>query len=54
MYLEVVMTAKVYTLNPDSLHWYVSETFDAVDDTLFQQLQAYAEYHQGQVRIEYS
>ncbi len=48
------MKAKVYILNPSSLHWYVSEKFDDVDNELFQQLEAYAEYYQGQVRVEYN
>ena len=48
------MKAKVYILNPSSLQWYLSESFDDVDNKLFQKLQTYAEYYQGQVRIEYS
>lgn len=46
------MTAKVYILSP-SLHWYLSEAFNDVDNKLFQKLQAYAEEYQGQVRVEY-
>jgi len=48
------MKAKVYILHPSSLHWYLSESFDEVDNQLFQELQAYAEYYQGQARVEYS
>jgi len=47
------MKATIYTLNPSSLHWYKSESYEDVDNELYQQLQAYAEYHQGQVRVEY-
>ena len=48
------MKAKVYILNPSSLHWYISEIFDNVDEELYKKLQAYAEYYQGQVSVEYN
>lgn len=47
------MKAKVYTLNLMSLHWYLSEVYDNVDNALYEKLQAYAEEFPGQVRIEY-
>lgn len=48
------MKAKVYILKPSSLHWYLSESFDNVNNELRQRLEAYQEYNQGQVRVEYS
>ena len=47
------MKAIVYVLNLSSLHWYVSQTFEDVDDALLKQLEAYQEEYQGQVRVEY-
>ena len=47
------MNAIVYVLNLSSLHWYVSQTFEDVDDALLKQLEAYQEEYQGQVRVEY-
>lgn len=47
------MKATIYELSPN-LYWYKVKVYEAVSDELFKDLQAYADYYQGQVRIEYS
>ena len=46
------MTATIYELSPE-LHWYIVKIYKDVDNELLKDLQAYQEYYQGQVRIEY-
>ena len=48
------MTVKIYILNPSSLHWYLSETYKDVTADEVKQIDAYADYNQGQVRVEYN
>lgn len=47
------MTAIIYELSPE-LQWYKVKVYTDVTPELFEDLQAYAEYYQGQVRIEYT
>ncbi|KKL92991.1 hypothetical protein LCGC14_1879110 [marine sediment metagenome] len=48
------MTAKVYTLDPSSMTWSETDTYENVGTELYRELQALAEFYQGQLIVEYS
>ncbi len=47
------MDAVIYILHPGSLHWYVSERYPNVTEKERQQIEAYVEQHQPQIKVEY-
>lgn len=47
------MDAAIYILSTN-LHWYKSETYKDVSPEEYQQIEAYREEYQGQVKVEYS
>lgn len=48
------MTANIFILDPGKKDWHLEKTMKDVTPDEFAEIEAYKDYHEGQVKVEYT